>query len=172
MATALASHGVSSLLIGNVQHWEETGARLESAIAAYLHSCLALEQATLTAPPVGIDHLPARLNRRIEYFHTLMTQPVAQSLVSVARTRNKFVTPIYRMPSEILERIFDLAVKSAGHELPMKEATSASCLCLYRIVSVCSVWRKVGLSHPRLWTLVPLVYFNSSETITKKFRQI
>ncbi|CAE6466497.1 unnamed protein product [Rhizoctonia solani] len=168
MATAIIAHGATPWPIGNIQHWEETGARLESAIATYLHSCLALEQSASTAPPIGIDNLPARLGRRIEYFHTLMTQPLAQSLASVARTRNQLVTSIYRIPSEVLERIFDFAVNNAGTDLPMRSAISASCLCLYRILSVCSVWRKVGLAYARLWTLVPLVYSNRSRTITVK----
>ncbi|CAE6476364.1 hypothetical protein ACGC1H_007690 [Rhizoctonia solani] len=168
MATAIVSHGTTPWPIGNIQRWEESGAQLESAIAAYLHSCLALEQSTSTTPPIGIDNLPARLSRRIEYFHTLMTQPLAQSLASVARTRNKLVTSIYRIPSEVLERIFGFAVNGAGIDLPMRSATSASCLCLYRILSVCSVWRKVGLAHARLWTLVPLVDSNRSRIITVK----
>ncbi|KDN34910.1 hypothetical protein RSAG8_12050, partial [Rhizoctonia solani AG-8 WAC10335] len=168
MTTALVAHGTTSWPIGGVQHWEETGARLESAIASYLHSCLALEQSTSTAPPVGVGNLPTHLDRRLEYFHTLLTQPLAQSLASVARTRNKLVTSIHRIPSEVLGTIFDFAVKSAGNDLPMESAIPASCLCLYRIVSVCSVWRKIGLAHARLWILVPLVYFNRSGIITIK----
>ncbi|KAG8687403.1 hypothetical protein FRC11_007289 [Ceratobasidium sp. 423] len=167
MATALVAHSNSPWPIGNVQHWEDTGARLESAIATYLHSCLALEQCTSSTPSTGIDNLPARLDRRIEYFHTLMTQPLAQSLASVTRTRNKLVTSIYRIPPEVLGRIFELSI-NAGSDLSMKSAIAVTCHCLHRILSVCSVWRKVGIAHAPLWTLVPIVVLDNSRMISMK----
>ncbi|CAE6500626.1 unnamed protein product [Rhizoctonia solani] len=167
MATALIAHN-NPWPIGNIQHWEETGAQLESALSAYLHSCLALEQSTSTVPSIRVDNLPARLDRRIEYFHTLMTQPLAQSLASVTRTRNKLVTSIYRIPPEVLGRIFDFAVNGSRSDLCMESAIADTCRCLHRILSVCSVWRKVGTAHAPLWTLVPIVVLNRLRIISMK----
>ncbi|CAE6437090.1 unnamed protein product [Rhizoctonia solani] len=141
---------------GGLQQWEEAGIRLESAVVAFLQSCMALEQAAMVHP-LCIDNLPFRLDRRIEHFHTLLTQSLAQSLASVTRTRNKLVTSIYRLPPEILGNIFELAISSTENDLPMESAIIESCLCLYRILGVCSAWRKVGIAHAPLWTLVPVI---------------
>ncbi|KAG8754019.1 hypothetical protein FRC11_006899, partial [Ceratobasidium sp. 423] len=152
----------------DVQRWEETGTQLEGAMAAFLHSCRKLEQ-SISADSTGLDNLSLRLDRRIEHFDTFLTQPLAQSLACVARMRNILVTPVHRLPSQILQKIFESAVTGPSSDLRFESAISTNCLCLYRILSVCSGWRKAGIAHAPLWTLVPLVCFQDRpRVITEK----
>ncbi|CAE6476370.1 unnamed protein product [Rhizoctonia solani] len=101
--------------------WEEARTRLENAISMYLDSCLGLEKSTSTVPLVGIDNTPACLtaNNQIECFHTRMVELLNQSHAALARTRNRLVTPIYRIPPEILGKIFEFAVDGINKNLPM-----------------------------------------------------
>ncbi|CAE6350646.1 unnamed protein product [Rhizoctonia solani] len=158
---ALIGHSNSRWAMENIQYWEEAGAELEVAISAYHHACLSLEHSSSTAPSIHTATLPARLGRRIEYFNALLTQPLAQSLASIARSRNRLTTSCYRIPPEILSKIFEFVIEISLGYVPMGVAFKTICLSLYRILSVCSVWRKVGMAHASLWTLVPLVYFNT-----------
>ncbi|KAH7318848.1 hypothetical protein B0J17DRAFT_301620 [Rhizoctonia solani] len=151
--------------VGSIQHWEEPGARLESAITTYLESCMALEK--LTTPfSLGTRNLSIRLDRRLEYFHALLTQPLAESYSCVARTKNKLAA-IYQLPSEVLTRIFQLATYHtlSEDELDIDYALTTIYRSLYRIISVCSVWRNTALPHRALWTVIPLFYDNSLSSL-------
>ncbi|CAE6537829.1 unnamed protein product [Rhizoctonia solani] len=145
----------------SIVQWENAGTQLENAITNYLSSCLQLEK-DYFAPLVGTENTQARLDSRIEHFHTLFTQPLAQSLASVTRTRNKLATSIYRLPPEILAKIFEYAVHAFIRNRHLRYAIIDSRRCLHRLLGVSSVWREIGLAHVPLWTLVPLVCFEHS----------
>ncbi|CEL62874.1 hypothetical protein RSOLAG1IB_10542 [Rhizoctonia solani AG-1 IB] len=144
---------------GSIQHWEEAGVRLENALVAYRAACLTLEQSTVTGPLIPADGLAGHLDRRAKQFNVVIANPLDHSLASISRSRNRLVSPCGRIPPEILAEIFELVVglRNVSRDMPMSISVSRICLSLYRLIGVCSVWRRVGLGHSALWALVPLV---------------
>ncbi|KAF9256303.1 hypothetical protein L218DRAFT_881930, partial [Marasmius fiardii PR-910] len=88
------------------------------------------------------------INKLKVAIHLLETRRDALS-VSVARYRS-LLSPIYRMPTEILTHIFsfccDENVISPGYGPPAVMTLSA----------VCESWREVALTTPRLWSCMSI----------------
>ncbi|KAG8693926.1 hypothetical protein FRC08_008814 [Ceratobasidium sp. 394] len=72
------------------------------------------------------------------------------------RNRSKMTAPVYRLPSEILARIFsDAACHCPPY--PMVHVLVPRILNPLSICGVCREWRHVALGHSPLWTHIDLV---------------
>ncbi|KAE9407235.1 hypothetical protein BT96DRAFT_787298, partial [Gymnopus androsaceus JB14] len=93
-----------------------------------------------------ISETEARVENLEAQISELMHQKDAK-LVELASFRN-ILSPVRRIPVEILSEIFELAclpkdgIFHAGH---------AIVLYTHTLSSVCAAWRKVVLATPRLW---------------------
>ncbi|CEL62876.1 hypothetical protein RSOLAG1IB_10544 [Rhizoctonia solani AG-1 IB] len=153
----------------SIQHWEEVGTELENAITAYQSACLALEQSALTGPLADAESLPVSLGRRLELFNKLIKHPADESLASISRGRNKLVLPCHQIHPEVLTRIFEFVVQAEvrSEAASIYKFTKSMWASLYRIIGVCSFWRKIALGHKFLWEFVPLIYYDSSQCLTE-----
>ncbi|CAE6471122.1 unnamed protein product [Rhizoctonia solani] len=143
-----------------MQAWEETAAQLENAISAHHNICMDLERRFIDACPIDPQRVASKIDRQLESFHTLLTQRLAESRSSTSRTRNRLVSKVYCLPQEILARIFWFTVRGVHSEedaVPMNDAIIRIYRALYRMTSVCSVWRNAGLIHGTLWSLIPVL---------------
>ncbi|KAH7339151.1 hypothetical protein B0J17DRAFT_659986 [Rhizoctonia solani] len=130
-----------------LRQWEAAGANLAVSLATYLDSCLSLDTGKLDT---ALDSrlLVSKIDHTLESLHVELEQRIAQSRWTLARLRNKLAGTFYSIPQEILAEIFTLVVYDrSGCEIRFMEDDSA----------LCTVWRKVGMSHGALWALIPMI---------------
>ncbi|CAE6350690.1 unnamed protein product [Rhizoctonia solani] len=79
----------------------------------------------------------------------------------MACLRNHLASSIQRLPDEILSRVFDYAINlydvEQSHHLSAQYRTQVTYRNLHTLLGVCTAWRRVGISHCALWSLVPVV---------------
>ncbi|KAJ1302973.1 hypothetical protein OPQ81_003264 [Rhizoctonia solani] len=141
-----------------VHQWEAAGTHLAGSSAAYLNSCLSLSSGKVET---GLDakDLVSRIDCAFESLFIELEQQIAQSRWTLARARNKLAGTFYSIPEEILAEIFTLVVYDrSGCEIEfMEDDVRAFYQRLHSLIGVCTVWRKVGMSHGALWTLIPMI---------------
>ncbi|KDQ06385.1 hypothetical protein BOTBODRAFT_254274 [Botryobasidium botryosum FD-172 SS1] len=76
----------------------------------------------------------------------IVNRCAAQVVTSINRRRNE-LTPVYRLPDEVLSLVFEHVDVSTEWQNP----TEAAPLALLRVTSA---WRQVALSTPKLWTYI------------------
>ncbi|KDN34909.1 hypothetical protein RSAG8_12049, partial [Rhizoctonia solani AG-8 WAC10335] len=148
--------------IAAIQRWEDSGRQLEKTVQAYLDSCKALDF-PIPGYSSGARTLISRIEDRLHSFNHLLTDRLNSARSSLAHTRNKLAAPIFRLPDEIMSRIFSLTIdinigntggvrdRSAGFVTKVRYHT------LHKLLGVCSEWRRIGVSQGTLWTLVPVI---------------
>ncbi|KAF8704585.1 hypothetical protein RHS03_05805, partial [Rhizoctonia solani] len=144
--------------------WERIDAQLECVLGSYLNACQALESLSTTHPP-GIPPagIASSLLKRLENFQTCHIQRLSYSRFSLIRARNKLLGTACNLPEEILAEIFWLAVKDAdSHDQFLGNLGRARYKCLHRLLAVCTVWRRAGLSYGKFWSLIPLMNTRSA----------
>ncbi|GAB1524811.1 hypothetical protein RhiTH_007967 [Rhizoctonia solani] len=142
-----------------VRTWETTAHHLENAVIAHLDSCSGLALPDLhTHDPA---HLLSQIEHQLHSFDTLIISRLNAARSSMACFRNRLASPIHRLPDEILSRIFDYSINlydiEQSHHLSSQYRTQVIYRNLHTLLGVCSVWRRVGMSHCALWSLVPVV---------------
>ncbi|CAE6466492.1 unnamed protein product [Rhizoctonia solani] len=148
--------------IAAIQRWGESGRQLENAVQAYLSSCKALDIPTFSYPS-GTRHLISMIDDRLYSFDNLLTDRLSSARVSLAHTRNKLAASILRLPVEIVSRIFSLAIDiniasiDEAHECSADFVTKIRYHTLHNLLGVCRDWRRIGMSHGALWSLVPVI---------------
>ncbi|KAH7339168.1 hypothetical protein B0J17DRAFT_768153 [Rhizoctonia solani] len=149
----------SSLSLQDIRNWEDLGQQLEKTAAGYLKSCSALELSGVTH--LKPNELISRIDQRLNSFDALITHQLNSARSSMACLRNKLVSSIHRLPDEIISRVFEFAVNlytvELPHHLSFQHRTQVIYRNLHALLGVCTTWRRVGLSHCALWSLVPVV---------------
>ncbi|CAE6466502.1 unnamed protein product [Rhizoctonia solani] len=151
---------MSSLVsLHDIQQWEDVGQQLENTAVAYLDSCSKLELFGVQHFEPG--HLISRIDQRLDSFEALVTRKLNLARLSMSFLRNKLASSIHRLPDEILSRIFEFAVDfydvEVSQHLSFQHRTQIIYRNLHALLGVCTAWRRVGLSHRILWSLVPIV---------------
>ncbi|CAE6459571.1 unnamed protein product [Rhizoctonia solani] len=144
-----------------VQNWEAAGALLADAAANYLHLSTSLA-ANNRDPRVSKGHLVSRIDASLQTLHKTLDQQLHQSRVALANARNKWASPIYRLPEEILLEIFIFFVYGPSKNRHLfhpdaGERVRTMYQHLYALSGVCTGWRKITLSHPMFWSILPMV---------------
>ncbi|CAE6471575.1 hypothetical protein ACGC1H_005315 [Rhizoctonia solani] len=144
-----------------MQRWEEAGSLLSTALKSYLDSCSNLETACLQNNTRSTD-LISRIDSALNSLHTILGQRLAQSRSTLARTRNKQASSLFRFPNEILAEIFlDVIYVPTKDErmahLEMESTVHTIYRRLHALNNVCSVWRNVAVNCKSAWRVVPLV---------------
>ncbi|KDQ08651.1 hypothetical protein BOTBODRAFT_118404, partial [Botryobasidium botryosum FD-172 SS1] len=70
-------------------------------------------------------------------------------MVSTLRFRHNLITPIYRLPNEVLALIFQFAESSPYNSLQPLESRVP-----LNISAVSRVWREIALDTPQIWTTI------------------
>ncbi|KAG8730564.1 hypothetical protein FRC11_006411 [Ceratobasidium sp. 423] len=148
--------------IAAIQRWEELGRQLDKTVQAYLDSCTALDL-PISSYSSGAGDLISKIDDRLQRFDNSLTRRLSSARSSLACVRNKLAAPILRLPVEILSRIFHLVITISIVEIESPRHLSAEFITrtrydtLYKLLSVCSGWQRVGVSQGTLWSLVPVV---------------
>ncbi|KAK7006352.1 hypothetical protein R3P38DRAFT_3037957 [Favolaschia claudopus] len=121
------------------------------------HGEIAIFRAAISAAAVDVDRydseiekLPdqAELNRLISERHTLT------SYIELCRS---VLSPIHRLPNELLELIFGWCFPSQAYKIsstvtPEKEVERLSRFYLLELSRVCSRWSHIAMQTPQLWS--------------------
>ncbi|KAG8727716.1 hypothetical protein FRC11_012620 [Ceratobasidium sp. 423] len=144
--------------IAAVRRWEELGQQLQKTVTTYLNLCTALEL-SLSGYPNGASDLISKIDDRLHGFDDLLVR-LNSARSSLTRTRNKLKAPILRLPGEIMSSIFHMAINIAELETTEQRATRNLLQTRYRhlhaLLSVCSSWRRLIISHGTFWSIVPV----------------
>ncbi|CAE6461089.1 hypothetical protein ACGC1H_003095 [Rhizoctonia solani] len=156
MFKAINGYEVSSSALSK---WEYTGDVLANTLATYLRSCMFLET---FSPKNAIDaqYLATHIDFSLNTLHTKPSEELAQSRAILARMRNKTFSRFHSIPNEIISAIFmDVVYAPAPDDNPvisMSRALKIIFSRLYKLLSVCSCWRKMAISLKELWSMVPI----------------
>ncbi|CAE7073243.1 unnamed protein product [Rhizoctonia solani] len=152
----------------NVQRWEDLGQQLETVIAAYLDASIVLE----SSPPsdsTSVCDLVRRVEHRLDSYSSLLSERLASARLSITRTRNRLVSPVHRLPDEVLLKIMRIAIYSIDVKEPRQLSCEYTVRTIYRrlhaFIGVCSVWRRVGLDS-NFWSVVPILDHPSGRYMT------
>ncbi|CAE7118168.1 unnamed protein product, partial [Rhizoctonia solani] len=142
-----------------IQRWEVIGQQLEKMAMAYLESCSNMELLGVNHPNPG--HLISLINQRLGSFEARITRKLSLARLSMACLRNKLASSVHRLPDEVLSRIFEFSVNlydvEISHHLSAQYRTQVIYRNLHALLGVCTTWRRVGLSHRALWSIIPIV---------------
>lgn len=75
------------------------------------------------------------------------------------------ISPIRRLPPEILQEIFLYAVDAEPKTIPWHHVTSAP----YGLSQVSALWRKTALNTPILWTRIPTIHIERQFTTKPRY---
>ncbi|KAG8748190.1 hypothetical protein FRC11_012097, partial [Ceratobasidium sp. 423] len=140
-----------------MKRWEDARDSLAHALTSYLASCTSLE-ATLYPGPgrTNAMYITSRIDSTLDSLQYDMTQHLVQSTSTLARTRNRLVSPIWRLPEDVLFDIFLYVVYAPEiKKLSTKDCLQAMYSNLHNLVAVCSVWRNLAMSQGVLWETIP-----------------
>ncbi|CAE6481637.1 unnamed protein product [Rhizoctonia solani] len=145
----------------SVLRWEAAGELLADTLSGYLKSCLSLESYPLdNLNSTNCKNLALRIDLSLDSLHARLSRELAQSRVALAKTRNKIVSSCYSLPNEILAEIFlNVVYAPAPNDrpnLPMDRVLRQMYARLHGVLSVCAVWRHIGMELRGLWPVVPL----------------
>ncbi|CAE6474345.1 unnamed protein product [Rhizoctonia solani] len=149
----LASDDVLSLA---TNRWEDARSSLANSLKTYLNSCISLD----LDPDLGYGHsntkdLASRIDSTLGSLHEMSLQ-FAQSIATISRIRNKFASPIWSLPKEIISEIFlNIVYAPETMNLPMTKCLQTMYRNLHSLMAVCSVWRHLALIQGQLWETVP-----------------
>ncbi|CAE6398775.1 unnamed protein product [Rhizoctonia solani] len=141
-----------------ISQWEEAGASLFVALRKYLDSSYSLEKEMLSQ-----SKLPKDLIVRIDTALYSLDHQTATVRSTFTRMRNRTVSPIFRLPHEILSDIFMRVIFSTldptEFEL-IETSVTKMYLELYNLLGVCKAWRDVLLERGEFWSIIPIVNFS------------
>lgn len=140
--------------------WRSARAALAASVQTYLDACSSFEatcarffesrELDITRPDVR-----QALDEEIPFLALLETS-VASARTNLLRLKNisSVISPIARLPTEILARIFALAVTSYRTFRPGARPRDLSVAQLNTIASVCCHWRNAALETATLWSYI------------------
>ncbi|KAG8704538.1 hypothetical protein FRC11_009784, partial [Ceratobasidium sp. 423] len=143
-----------------IHQWEEAGIALANALKKYLDLSLSLESNCLVEGTPPRD-LATRIDSALESLHVVLDRQVAEARSSLAKTRDRILSPIYRFPEEVLSEIFmNVAFTfDRGYPEDIDESRIVEYYRrLYRLLGVCTSWRNAILSRGVFWSIVPVIY--------------
>ncbi|EUC60750.1 hypothetical protein RSOL_362610, partial [Rhizoctonia solani AG-3 Rhs1AP] len=139
--------------------WDDAGDALANALATYLRSCSFLET---FSPNNAVDtqHLATRIDFSLNTLHTKLSKELAQSRAILTRMRNKAFSRFHSIPNEIISAIFMEVVYAPAPDDDPADSMGGTLKIifgrLYKLLSVCSFWRKMAESLKELWSIIPI----------------
>ncbi|KAG8693263.1 hypothetical protein FRC09_010627, partial [Ceratobasidium sp. 395] len=143
-----------------VHRWKETGRALANTLSEYVELCLDLSRTSEETSDSSTD-LVSQLDSvlRPGALFTVLSDKLTRSQVAVTKARNILASPVYKLPSETLSKIFLCFVYKERSASPVYVEFTVRSLYhrLHTLLGVCSGWRDVGISTPALWKLIPVI---------------
>ncbi|KAG8713347.1 hypothetical protein FRC09_018816 [Ceratobasidium sp. 395] len=142
-----------------LQQLQSVRSRLSHTIQSYIAACRAIEITcdVLATPSVEREQALSAIDLEVS---TLATEETtirqARYVLTNARNKSKMVTPVYKLPPEIMARIFGDATCHCTR-YPILDKIVCPILNPVSICGVCRQWRHIALGHLPLWQHVDLV---------------
>ncbi|KAH7326800.1 hypothetical protein B0J17DRAFT_722744 [Rhizoctonia solani] len=142
-----------------IKLWEEADASLLPTSKRYMELCLNLGYESILEGANPQD-LVSRIDSIITAIHITITCHLDESTAALARTRNRFASAFFRLPGEIISKIFMSFVydrTSAETRKSMKDEIWLIYRRLYTLLGICSVWKDILTYRGALWSVVPII---------------
>ncbi|CAE6408627.1 unnamed protein product [Rhizoctonia solani] len=145
---------------GTIQQWEEAGASLVAAFKDYTDLCLGLGNSSLRGD--AWNDLVPRIDTTFGAVHTRISHYLDESTRALARTRNKFASPLFKLPQDVLLEIFlnvvfDRDDSDQFGRSSIEQDTWLIYHRLYDLIGVCSSWRDMIMANGTFWSVIPMV---------------
>ncbi|CUA72677.1 Glycogen debranching enzyme [Rhizoctonia solani] len=155
------SNNIARPIHTSIQEWEEAGRSLSTAATRYLELSLTLGQKA-SLGNVSPTHLATWIDSSICSLRVDIAHKVSQAQSTLARERNRILSPISQFPEEILSEIFGHVITAppsltGEHQNIMEQGLVNMYRRLHTLLEVCSVWRKIALNRSRFWSFIPIV---------------
>ncbi|CAE6444502.1 unnamed protein product [Rhizoctonia solani] len=157
MSSMQDDHGASSV----IRTWQGASELLSTTLSNYVDSCASLE-GYLQQPHACAQEVTTSVDfPSFDSLYAKWSNDLTQAKLTVARARNAVSPRFNSLPQEIITRIFLAVVYSP---VPSRLATPDMATSLHviflridKLISICSLWRDIGLSVGALWYFVPMV---------------
>ncbi|CAE6474865.1 unnamed protein product [Rhizoctonia solani] len=152
---------------GIIEQWEEAGASLVAAFKDYTDICLGLGNSSLRGDAQWSDLVP-RIDSTFGVVHARISRYLGESSRALARTRNKFASPLFKLPQDVLLEIFLNVVfdRDDSEQFGRPSIEQDTWLIyhrLYDLIAVCSTWRDMIMTNGTFWSVIPMVSSLSTE---------
>ncbi|CAE6474799.1 unnamed protein product [Rhizoctonia solani] len=146
-----------------IKKWQDAGASLIVASKDYLDLCLDLAHDSFSEA-----EKPTDIATRIDMAFDNISDQLLKIKSTLGRTRNRLVSPLHRLPEEVLSTIFMNVVFDLNHPgVPdstlMEEDIHLIYRRLYRLLGVCSTWRDILVARGVFWSMIPMVISPSTK---------
>jgi hypothetical protein len=116
-------------------------------------------EAKCLAEGVSPGHLAAQIDSALKSLHAVLDQQIAEARSTLTLSRNKIVSPVYRLPEEVLSQIFMDALYGYSDIPDVDESRVVDYYRrLHHLIGVCSAWKNVIVSRGVFWSIVPMIY--------------
>ncbi|KAH7335621.1 hypothetical protein B0J17DRAFT_670842 [Rhizoctonia solani] len=145
-----------------IKQWEDAGASLIIASKDYLDLCLGLAHDSFSEA-----EKPNDLATRIDTAFEDISNQLFKIKSTLGRTRNRLVSPLHRLPEEVVSTIFMNVIFDLNHPGVPDSTLMEEDICLiyhrlYRLLGVCSTWRDILMDRGVFWSMVPMVVNSST----------
>ncbi|CAE7103302.1 unnamed protein product [Rhizoctonia solani] len=150
------------------RQWEDAGATLASALDKYLALCISLGR-HVQKDGTPQKALAIQIDSALASLHATLEQRVAQTRSILAGTRNQVLSPISRLPNEVLLEIFSQTIFDFNRSydpVPMEWSLVDIYRSLHNLLGVCSTWRNVALARASFWSIVPVMDGNPGKRLS------
>ncbi|CAE6408740.1 unnamed protein product [Rhizoctonia solani] len=143
-----------------IEQWEKAGNTLVIAFKEYVGLCQGLAAEPLQEGANAND-LISRIDSSLKGIHETISRQLNESKVALARARNKFASPLFRFPEEILSEIFMNFVYGNIAEpfelLSMEQEVWIIYRRLYTLLGVCATWKDILMARGEFWSVIPII---------------
>ncbi|CAE6498046.1 unnamed protein product [Rhizoctonia solani] len=162
MQAPFHSHTASEAM----REWEEAGTLLINAFTRYLD--LSRSMCSTLEIKRNSGGLLAKIDSLLLGFCVTLDQHLNELRMTLTKSRNRVGSPIYSLPEEILCRIFShnvYGLDASLSKIPMPGRVWTIYHRIYTLISVCTVWRKIGLSYGAFWSILPVFDLGQSHEV-------
>ncbi|CAE6447333.1 hypothetical protein ACGC1H_002402 [Rhizoctonia solani] len=143
-----------------VRAWEESTQLLSNALSSYLDSCTLLENHTQRSNADAMEIAPLINFPSLDSLHAKFSSDLTRASFTLARMRNALSSRFNTLPKELISEIFlNVVYSPAPTDNPNPSMLNSLETIFTRIgnlLSVCSLWKDIGLSLGALWYFLPL----------------
>ncbi|CAE6474858.1 unnamed protein product [Rhizoctonia solani] len=150
-----------------VKQWEEASTSLVAAFKHYTDLCVGLSNGSLRGGIEWNDLVP-RIDSTLGVTHERISHYLGESNRALTRVRNKFASPLFRLPQDVLREILLNVVFDRDNPVPfsqpsMERDTWFIYHRLYNLIGVCSAWRDMIMANGTFWSVIPMIPNTSAE---------
>ncbi|CEL56293.1 hypothetical protein RSOLAG1IB_07709 [Rhizoctonia solani AG-1 IB] len=143
-----------------LEQWHDAGASLLAAFNRYADMCSNLGPG-LATQGASVEDFVSKIDSNLQTVHTVISSQLPKNTTHLVQTRNKLVSPVFRLPKEMLSEIFLNFAFGPSLDVSdppsMNQSVRLAYARLYTLCDVCSAWRDIVMNCGMLWSVIPLI---------------